>query len=98
MLPASADYLRFLPEILLTIFGIAAMMLEAVAHGKRTYLGVISLIGIAAAFVANFYSYTNQGAAFQNMLIVDGYGVFFRGLLLVAGFLCVLSSLSYLER
>jgi NADH-quinone oxidoreductase subunit N len=98
MLPAASDYLRFLPEILLTAFGIAAMMLESVASGKRTYLGVLSLIGIAAAFVANFYAYTNQGAAFQNMLIVDGYAVFFRGLVLVAAFLCVLASLSYLER
>jgi len=98
MLPVSADYLRFLPEILLTVFGIAAMMLEAVARGKRTYLGVLSLVGIACAFIANFYSYTNQGAAFQNMLIVDGYGVFFRGLVMLAGFLCILASLSYLER
>src|SRR5690349_10643900 len=98
MLPAASDYLRFLPEILLTAFGIAAMMLEAVVRGKRTWLGGLSLIGIAAAFLTNFYSYTNQGAAFQNMLIVDGYAVFFRGLVLVAGFLCVLASLSYLDR
>lgn len=98
MLPAASDYLRFLPEMLLTAFGIAVMMLEAVARGKRTWLGFLSLIGIAAAFLTNFYSYTNQGAAFQNMLIVDGYAVFFRGLVLVAGFLCVLASLSYLDR
>jgi len=74
MLPAASDYLRFLPEILLTAFGIAAMMLEAVARGKRTWLGVLSLIGIAAAFLTNFYSYTNQGAAFQNMQRHDGLG------------------------
>ena len=52
-LPVAADYLRFLPEIVLSIFGIAVMMLEAVAKGKRTYLGIIALIGLACAFLAN---------------------------------------------
>ena len=54
LIPSVADYLRILPEILLAFFGIAVMMLEAVSRGKRGYLGVISLVGIAAAFVANF--------------------------------------------
>ena len=29
---------------------------------------------------------------------IDGYGTFFRGLVLVVGFLCILTSFSYLER
>lgn len=97
-LPAGVDYLRFLPEILLSLFGIVIMMLEAVARGKRTYLGVLSLIAIAAAIGANVWAYANRGTAFQNMISVDGYGTFFRGLVLVVGLLCVLTSLSYLER
>jgi NADH-quinone oxidoreductase subunit N len=96
--PALIDYLRFLPEILLSLFGIAIMMLEAVARGKRTYLGVLSLIAIAAAIAANIWAYADRGTAFQNMIVVDGYGTFFRGLVLVVGLLCVLTSLSYLER
>ena len=97
MIP-SADYVRFLPEILLSLFGIAVMMLEAVTRGRRTYLGMISLVGIACAFLANFSAYANQGVAFQDMIVVDGYGVFFRALVLGAGFLCILTSLSYLDR
>ena len=96
--PHASEYLRFLPEILLSCFGILIMMLEAVARGKRTYLGVLSLIGIAAAFGANLWAYTDRGAAFQNMIVVDGFGTFFRGLILVVGLLCVLTSFSYLER
>ncbi|HEX3682561.1 MAG TPA: NADH-quinone oxidoreductase subunit N [Bryobacteraceae bacterium] len=97
--PHAAEYLRFLPEIVLSIFGIAIMMLEAVtSESKRLSLGVLALVGIIVAFAANLWAYTDRGVAFQNMLVVDGYGIFFRGLVLVAGLLCVLTSFSYLQR
>ncbi|HEY7304839.1 MAG TPA: NADH-quinone oxidoreductase subunit N [Bryobacteraceae bacterium] len=94
-----ADYLRFLPEIVLTVFGVAVMMLEAVAsQGKKSSLGVLALVGIAIAFAANLWAYTDGGAAFESMIVVGGYGTFFRALVLVVGFLCILTSFSYLER
>jgi NADH-quinone oxidoreductase subunit N len=97
--PHAAEYLRFLPEIILSIFGIAIMMLEAVtSESKKLSLGVASLAGIVLAFGANFVAYANRGPAFQNMIVIDGYGTFFRGLVLVVGFLCVLTSFSYLAR
>src|SRR5947209_14480463 len=96
-MPSGTEYLRFLPEIILSIFGIVIMMFEAVAKGTRTYLGVISLFAIAIAFVCNVWAYSTPGAAFQNMIVNDGYGTFFRGLVLVVGFLCILTSFSYLE-
>lgn len=97
--PHSVEYLRFLPEILLTVFGIVIMLLEAVSTAdSRRHIGAISLVGIAAAFAANFWAYTQHGAAFQDMIVNDGYGTFFRGLVLVVGFLCILTSFSYLER
>ena len=95
--PLASDYLRFLPEIILSIVGIVIMMLEAVAKGKRTYLGVIALVGILLAFAANVAAYGDRGSAFQNMIFIDGYGTFFRALVLVVGFLCILASFSYLE-
>ncbi len=61
-------------------------------------MAAISLIGIAAAFIANIWAYTQHGSAFQDMIVNDGYGTFFRGLVLVVGFLCILTSFSYLER
>jgi len=98
-MPPVADYLRLLPEILLTTFGIVVMMLEAVSKGKRTYLGVISLVGIAAALVANVPGLISEsGPAFHDMVILDGYGIFFRTVVMGVGFLSTLASLSYLER
>ncbi len=96
--PHLSEYLRFLPEILLSVFGVLIMMLEAVARGKRTYLGVLALVAVAAAFAGNIWAYANSGPAFQNMIVVDGYGTFFRGLVLIVGLLCILTSFSYLER
>jgi NADH-quinone oxidoreductase subunit N len=97
--PHAVEYLRFLPEILLTVFGILIMVLEATYKtGPRRVIGATSLVGIASAFIANFWAYTNPGSAFQNMIANDGYGTFFRGLVLVVGFLCVLASFSYLAR
>jgi NADH-quinone oxidoreductase subunit N len=103
LIPPVADYLRLLPEILLTFFGIAVMMLEAISRGKRAYLGVISLVGIAAAFAANVPGLIGgplgqPDSAFHRMVVVDGYGIFFRAVVMGVGFLSILASLSYLER
>ncbi len=103
LMPPAADYWRILPEILLTVFGIAVMMLEAVSRGKRTYLGLISLVGMAAAFLANVPGLISgplgqPESAFHRMLLVDGYGVFFRAVVIGVGFLSILASLSYLDR
>lgn len=97
--PHLVEYLRFLPEILLTIFGIVIFMLEAGSpRGNKRILGAIGLTGIAGAFVANIWAAFNCGPAFQNMIANDNYGTFFRGLVLIVGFLCILASFSYLER
>ncbi|MBV8069304.1 MAG: NADH-quinone oxidoreductase subunit N [Acidobacteriaceae bacterium] len=96
---SSADYLRFLPETLLTLFGIIIMLMEAAMpeSRRRTSLGVIGLIGIVLAFFANIWANTNGGPAFHDMITIDNYGTFFRGLVLVVGFLCILASFTYLE-
>ena len=99
-LPLTVDYIRFLPEIILTVFGIAIMILESMmrARAKRDSLGAFAIVGIVVAFLANIWAAGNEGTAFSNMIVIDSYGCFFRGLVLVVGFLCVLASISYLER
>jgi NADH-quinone oxidoreductase subunit N len=97
--PHASEYLRFLPEILLSFFGILIMVLEGITSKRqKTALGMLSLLGIALAFAANVFAYSNRGDAFQNMIVVDGFGTFFRGLVLIVGFLCILASFSYLAR
>ncbi len=99
-LPSAVDYLRFLPEIVLSIFGIAIMLLEALMRpeAKRTVLGGVAIAGLVLAFLANVWAATDPGPAFSNMIAVDGYGTFFRGLVLIVGVLCILTSISYFDR
>lgn len=98
--PHAVEYLRFLPEIILSVLGIVIMMIEGpMKEGvSRRSLGILALAGIGAAFIANVWAYADRGSAFSNMIANDGYGTFFRGLVLAVGFLCILTSLSYLER
>jgi NADH-quinone oxidoreductase subunit N len=99
LMPPMADYLRISPEIILTVFGVIVMMLEAVSKGKRTYLGVIGLVGCGCAFAANLPGLIAEpGPAFHNMVTIDGYGIFFRAVVIGVGFLSILASLSYLDR
>jgi NADH-quinone oxidoreductase subunit N len=98
-MPSMAEYSRILPEIILTFFGIVVMMLEAVSKGKRGYLGIIAMFGLATAFAANLPGLVAEpGAAFHDMIVVDDYGIFFRAVVIGVGFLSILASLSYLER
>jgi NADH-quinone oxidoreductase subunit N len=98
-LPTSSEYIRILPEIILCVFGVLLMVLEAItSERQKPILGRISLLGIAFAFAANIYAYSTPGQAFQNSITVDAYGTFFRGLVLAIGALCVLTSFGYLRR
>jgi NADH-quinone oxidoreductase subunit N len=98
-LPQAVEYIRILPEIVLCVFGIVVMMLEAVTSpGQKSQLGTLSLVAITIAFFANLYAIGSAGDAFHNMITVDPFGTFFRALVLAVGFLCVLTSLGYLRR
>jgi NADH-quinone oxidoreductase subunit N len=98
--PLGVEYIRLLPEIILSVFGAAIMMLEAAlpSESNKNRLGVLALVGIALAFFGNNIAYSQAGPAFHDMMTVDGYAAFFRGLVLVVGFLCILASFSYLQR
>ncbi len=98
--PLAAEYLRFLPEIILTLAGTLLMVLEGITHkpSQKRALGYIALAAIVAAMFAGVAAFNDAGLAFRNMLTVDGYGTFFRELVLAVGFFCLLSAFDYLRR
>jgi len=97
--PHGVEYIRILPEIVLCLFGILIMVLEAITtRSQKRMLGVLALVGIVVAFAANLYAYTIPGQAFQNVITIDAFATFFRGLVLIVGLLCVLASVGYLHR
>jgi NADH-quinone oxidoreductase subunit N len=96
-LPTAADYLRIWPEIVLTLFGVLIMLLEAVAGEKKSWsLATFAIAGLVAALPGTINA--PYGPAFSNMLIVDGFATFFRVLVIVIGLLTVYSSMDYLRR
>jgi len=98
--PQTAEMLRFLPEIILTIAGTLLLVMEGFKKEKdsRSLISTLTAVAIAAAMYGTVVAYQNPGLAFSNMLISDGYAAFFRLVVLGVGLLTVFSSTAYLER
>ena len=98
-MPTSAEYLRFLPEIILTLAGTLLMVMDAIAERRGSPLyGNITIGALVAAIVASVTAYSDPGPAFSDMLMVDGFATFFRILVICVGILAVLSSYRYISR
>jgi NADH-quinone oxidoreductase subunit N len=97
-IPTAGDYIRFLPEIILTVVATLIMLIEAVRKEERPggYFAWISFAGLAAALWGALVAYTRPGLAFNDMLIVDGFSTFFRVLVIGVGMLTILVSAHYL--
>src|SRR5215510_2695076 len=100
-LPPWADYVRILPEIVLSIFGMLIMLLDPVMderHSQRT-LGGIALIGAIAGLAATIYQSQQQfwGPAFWEMVKVDAFSVFFHFVVAAVIIIVILSSYEYME-
>ncbi len=98
-LVSTADYMRILPELVLTAFGIAVMVLDPLLKPKdnRKVLGVLSLIGTLAATGAAFFQMNYFGTAWFGMVRVDSFSIFFHILIPAISALCILASLEYLD-
>ncbi len=100
-MPSSADYFRIWPELVLTVFGVLIMVIEAIMGDKtgekKTWSpATVAVIGLLAALPGAVHA--PWGAAFSNMLIIDGFADFFRVLVIVIGLLTVYSAMDYLRR
>ena len=101
IIPQSADYIRVLPEIVLSIFGMIVMVLDPLFDERRSQkmLGTVALLGSFAAIAATLYQAQPQfaGPGFWNMVQVDAFSIFFH--VLVAGITAVviLTSYEYME-
>lgn len=100
-IPTDADYIRILPELILTIAGVIIMFLESFRgerEGASPLSGGVTMAALIGAIAGAAMAGGNMGFAFQNMVIVDGYATFFRILCLSVGVLTVFAAGSYLDR
>ncbi len=98
MIP-SVDYIRILPEIVLTLFGMAIMVVDPLLpeQGSKKPQGMIALVGTLAALIATIYQTGFYGSAFYNTIRVDTFSVFFHFLVLLIALVATLTSFEYLE-
>ena len=101
LFPTSVDFLRVLPVIILAIFGTLLMALEPLTgdgKGEKPQLRWLAIVGLALAMIGAVVSYRDPGAAFNGMLMVDGFGTFFSVLVIGTGLLTVFCAQDYLVR
>lgn len=98
-LPQLVDYIRILPEIVLSIFGMIIMVLDPLMddHRSQRILGVIALVGACAAIAATLYQSQFPGTAFWEMVRVDSFSVFFHVVVAAVTVLVILTSYEYME-
>src|SRR5687767_14042984 len=95
-LPTGAEYLRILPEIILSIVATFIMVLEGMRdeskQSRASLAPSVALLGLIAALAATFVAHGQPGAAFHQMIIVDGFATFFRALVFIVAILAILCS------
>jgi NADH-quinone oxidoreductase subunit N len=97
--PTGTDYLRILPEIIMTIGGTLIMLIEGLLReNKKRNLAAFTFVVFAAALVTAVIANGSPGLSFSNMLIVDGFATFFRVLVIAVGILSLFSAVQYLKR
>jgi len=98
MIP-SVDYIRILPEVVLSVFGIIVMMADPLIpeQGSKKPLGVIAVIGVLFGLAVTGYQTGFYGSAFYNTVSVDTFSVFFHVVVLLIALVVILASFEYLE-
>jgi NADH-quinone oxidoreductase subunit N len=97
-LPQGADYMRILPELLLSVFGMIVMIVDPLLDEERSHksLGTIALIGALAALLSTALMARYPGTAFWSMVRVDGFSIFFHFLVIVIAAVVILTSYEYM--
>jgi len=98
VLPVGSDYVRILPEIVLSLFGMVIMVLDPLMDEEksRKTLGLIGLLGTVCALLSTWFMAQDPGFAFWSMVRVDGFSVFFHVLVIAIAIVLILTSYEYM--
>lgn len=97
-IPPGEDYIRILPELILSVFGILVMILDPLMDEKKSQktLGLIGFVGTLAGLASTWYMSKYPGLAFSNTIKVDSFSVFFNFLVIAIAAVVILSSFEYM--
>ncbi len=99
-MPTATDYIRILPEIVLSVWGMIIMFVEPLLPEGRSRkgLGIFAAFGALAAIAATVYQAQPEfaGFGFNHMLRIDHFSIFFHLVVLLVALATILMSLDYL--
>jgi NADH-quinone oxidoreductase subunit N len=95
----ATDFIRILPQIILSAFAILVMVFEPFLPAvRRAVLGWFALLGVVAAGAAAVWTSYSPGMAFHGSITADRFSLYFIFLFLFVAALCLLGSSDYLKR
>ena len=86
------------PLLVVTLTGIAVLILEAIRRNNAVASSIVTLVGLFAAGVCTVLTYGSNQPIFNGTFLHGTYGSFFTMVFLAAGFLTVAVSHPYLSR
>jgi NADH-quinone oxidoreductase subunit N len=97
-IPQGTDYIRILPELILSAFGILIMVLDPLVDEEKSQktLGWIAFVGTVVALIATWFMAQSPGLAFSNTIQIDGFSIFFTFLVIAIAAVVILSSFEYM--
>ncbi|MEW6615887.1 MAG: NADH-quinone oxidoreductase subunit N [Thermodesulfobacteriota bacterium] len=86
------------PELILSIAAMLVLLVSVfLPKGRKDPAAYLSLLGIFFAFVSEVFLWGNPRYAFNNMILVDNFSLFFNSIFLIAAGLSILMSVNYLK-
>ena len=84
----------FIPELILVVFAIGAILLDLVNKGKNTErVAYLALVGVAATLIAVIAVGSSEQSLFLGMIRLDSFAVFFKILILGATAVTIIFSI-----
>ena len=97
MIPQSSDLIRVLPETIWCGFGVLLMLLQPFTRNRQV-LAFFAILGTGLGTASTLFAGNPGGPAFNGLIQMDAFSVFFHLLVGVVAFLVVLAADPYLER
>jgi NADH-quinone oxidoreductase subunit N len=100
MIPAPEVALgALLPVLVILVTGALVLLLDLLPPRRRKeHLGGVALVGIVGALLASLWQWGKEARGFRDMVLLDGYALFFDVIICYAAALAVLLSMDYLRR
>jgi len=99
IIPHAADYVRILPELVLSVFGMIIMLIDPLLDDRRSrsLSGALALVGSLVAIIATWMQSQSPGLGFWNMVRVDSFSIFFHFLIASITAIVILMSYEYMS-